>query len=81
MPDETEEIRRHQVEQINSILGSRGFLENLHGTVWDTRELQEEFEVLGFLAPYCVVRRRSDGIRGSIMFQHNPRFFFKFEPE
>lgn len=81
MPDETEEIRRHQAEQINSILGSREFLENLHGEVWNTQELQEEFEVLGFLAPYCIVRRRSDGIRGSVMFQHSPRFYFHFEPE
>jgi antirestriction protein ArdC len=25
--------------------------------------------------------RRSDGVRGSLMFQHNPRFYFGFQPE
>jgi hypothetical protein len=39
-----------------------------------------DFQVLGFLAPYVVVRRRSDGRKGSLEFQHNPRFYFGFSP-
>ena len=31
-------------------------------------------------SPLVVVRRRSDGVRGSLMFQHNPRFYFSFTP-
>jgi hypothetical protein len=27
-----------------------------------------------------VVRRRSDGVKGSLYFQHNPRFYYGFEP-
>jgi hypothetical protein len=77
--DYTEAVRREQVVAINSVEGSREYLEQEHGNVWDTREMQERFEVLGFMAPYCLVRRKSDGVKGSILFQHNPRFYFMFE--
>ena len=36
------------------------------------------FAVEGFLAPYVVVRRKSDGVRGTLTFQHSPRFYFDF---
>ena len=53
-------------------------LEVQHGRVWDTAELSEEFTVEGFLAPFVVARRKSDGQRGSMEFQHSPRFYFNF---
>jgi hypothetical protein len=53
-------------------------LEGLHGKVWTTDEMTAEFEVEGFCAGYCVVRRKSDGQRGSLDFQHMPRFYFNF---
>lgn len=81
MKDETESIRRERLAEINAEPGSREALTVQHGRVWSTDELREEFEVLGFMAPYVVVRRRSDGVKGSLEFQHNPRFFFNFEPE
>jgi hypothetical protein len=40
-----------------------------------------KFEVLGFMAPLVVVRRRSDGARGSLYFQHDPRFYYGFEAD
>ena len=52
-----------------------------HGQVWDTGQLQDEFQVLGFMAPFVVARRRSDGVRGSLMFQNDPRFYYSFSPE
>jgi hypothetical protein len=45
---------------------------------WDTDELRRDFEVEGFLAPFVVVRRKSDGVRGSLQFNHNPRVYFGF---
>jgi len=81
MPDETESIRREMVAEINAEPGSRPDLEAKHGQVWDTSQLSEDFEVLGFAAPLVVVRRREDRIRGSLMFQHHPRFYFGFQPE
>jgi hypothetical protein len=48
---------------------------------WDTAELQRDFEVLGFSAPFVVVKRRSDGQRGVLEFKHSPRVYFDFQPE
>jgi hypothetical protein len=81
MPDDTEYIRRGMCAEINANAGPRAELEAKHGQVWDTAELGRDFEVLGFAAPLVVVRRRSDRVRGSLMFQHSPRFYFGFQPE
>jgi len=81
MNDPTEAIRREMVAEINAAPGSREYLEAKHGQVWDTAELQRDFEALGFMAPLVIVRRRSDGVRGSLMFQHNPRFYIGFQQE
>lgn len=48
---------------------------------WTTAELAEDFTVEGFLAPFVIVVRKNDGVRGSMMFTHNPRFYFNFMPE
>lgn len=78
MSDPTETIRRERLAEINTAPGSREALEALHGKVWDTQQLSQDFEVIGFLAPYVVVRRKSDGMKGSLEFQHNPRWYFNF---
>ena len=80
MSDPTETVRRELVAEINAEPGSREALEALHGQVWNTEELSRDFEVLGFMAPMIAVRRKSDGIKGSLYFQHGPRFYFSFEP-
>jgi hypothetical protein len=51
------------------------------GRKWTTAELQAEFEVIGFAAPFVVVRRRSDGQRGSLEFTHSPRVYFGWRPD
>jgi len=80
MTDPTEPIRRQRLVEINAQPGSREALEAEYGKVWDTHQLAEEFEVIGFLAPFVVVRRKSDGHKGSLEFQHHPRFYFNFAP-
>jgi len=81
MSDVTETIRRELVAEINSQPGSRASLEAKYGQVWSTDELRNDFEVLGFMAPFVVVRRNSDGRKGSLEFQHGPpRFYFNFQP-
>jgi hypothetical protein len=81
MSDPTEVARREMLAEINAQPGSREALEAEHGQVWDTQELGQDFEVLGFAAPLVVVRRRSDGVRGSLCFQHSPRFYFAFQTD
>ncbi len=78
--DPTEDIRRQLVAQINYAPGSREALEATHGQVWDTDQMCKDFEAIGFLAPLVVVRRRSDGVKGSLFFQHRPRFYYGFSP-
>jgi hypothetical protein len=81
MSDPTESIRKEMLVEINAQPGIREALEAEHGQVWDTRQLSDDFEVLGFAAPLVVVRRKSDRVRGSLFFQHSPRFYFGFQPE
>jgi hypothetical protein len=51
------------------------------GQTWTTTELQREFEVIGFAAPFVVVRRKSDGAVGSLEFQHHPRVYFSWKAD
>jgi hypothetical protein len=80
MFDETEATRREMVATINANAGPRAELESKYGQVWDTGQLQDDFQVLGFAAPFVIVRRRSDGVKGSLMFQNDPRYYYSFEP-
>jgi hypothetical protein len=83
-PDPTEEIRRMRLAATNVAIESQNVdserqrLEAQYGQVWDSSQLWANFEVLGFMAPFVVVRRRSDGRKGSLEFQHHPRFYFNF---
>ena len=80
MSDATEPFRRHRIAEINAQPGSLEALEAEYGSVWDTGELTEVFDVIGFMAPLVIVRRKSDGVKGSLEFQHSPRFYFNFSP-
>lgn len=77
--DPTEPIRRERLAEINAEPGTREALEVRYGKVWTTQELAVEFEVIGFMAPLVVVRRKVDGVKGSLEFQHQPRFYFNFQ--
>lgn len=81
MTDETEAIRRKMVAEINAEPGSRELLEQQHGPVWDTQELQRDFVVLGFCAPFVIVAEKESGRRGSLLFQHHPRLYHSFQPD
>ena len=78
MPDETEDVRRELQSEVNAVAASREELEREYGRVWDTDELTRDFDVLSFMAPFVAVRRKSDGARGALVFQHMPRFYFGF---
>lgn len=56
----------------------RDELQNKFGQVWNTRELQEDFEVISFRAPFVAVVRKSDGKSGTLQFQHSPRYYYSF---
>lgn len=58
----------------------RKYLEAQYGDVWDTDQVQELFEVLGFCQGIVSVKRRSDGADGTMRHTHHPRFYFDFAP-
>ena len=81
MTDMLEIARRQRLVEINTEPKERLALAAVHGRVWDAEELRAEFEVVGFMAPFLGVRRKSDGQKGSLEFQHHPRFYFSFVPD
>lgn len=73
--DPTEGIRR-----IHQFLIESGAIQPDDQT-WTTDELARDFEVQGFMAPYVVVKRRSDGVLGSLAFSHSPRVYFGWKED
>ena len=47
---------------------------------WTTDQLRAEFEVIGFQAPFVVVIRKADRVKGSLQFDHQPRIYYDFKP-
>jgi hypothetical protein len=80
LSDPTEAYRRLRLAQLNPGV-ERAELERRHGRVWDLHDLASDFVIVGFLAPYVVVRRKSDGVVGSLEFQHFPRFYFEWKED
>jgi hypothetical protein len=78
LEDPTEAIRRELIPQmpaeLNAVIAAGG-------QTWTTAEMSRDFEPLGFAAPLIVVRRRSDGKKGSLEFTHMPRFFFNWQED
>jgi len=69
--------RRERQIEINAKPGDRAALETQYGQVWDAEQLRQHFDVIGYWAPFCVARR--DGVKGSLEFQHHPRFYFNWK--
>lgn len=59
---------------------TRESLEAKYGQVWDPSELERDFRVLGFAAAFLLVSRKSDGSKGSVCYQDDPRFYFAWSP-
>lgn len=78
--DVTEMIRRRRQAEINSG-AEKQELAQRYEVVWDSTELGELFAVIGFMAPFVVVKRKSDGKKGSLEFQHYPRFYFNWRED
>ena len=48
---------------------------------YTTEELRAEFEVIGFLAPFVMIREKATGVTGTMQFNHMPRVYFNFVAE
>jgi hypothetical protein len=79
--DSTEDTRRALVMHINAQAAERADLEIQYGQVWNAVELATDFEVVSFVAPFAVVKRKADHKLGSVLFQHWPRYYFAFQED
>jgi hypothetical protein len=89
MADLVAPLRKYMVAGMNGLTRgkteeeARAELVDQYGAenVWNLEELQKEYEVIQFAAPFVYVRRRSDGVKGLVAFTHRPRFYYDFQPE
>ena len=76
-----EGLRQGRLVALNIEPADQPILKQRHGQVWNAVQLGRDFQVLGFMAPVVVVRRKSDGKTGSLEFQHHPRFYFNWRED
>lgn len=69
---EVEALRREQLVEVNTSPVPAGAMTKDEATAL--------YDFVGFAAPYVVVRRKSDGQRGTLTFTHSPRLYFDFTP-
>jgi hypothetical protein len=80
MTDPTEAQRRAMLRQGLPTI-NLAIAQATQQPTWDTEALREAFEVLAFMAPFVVVRRRSDGVKGTLEFTHSPRVYFNWQED
>ena len=73
MNDPTETIRRTRIAELNIVPGSREDLESKYGPVWDTNQLSEEFQAIGFMAPLIGTRAEPAVLALTIMLPDEDR--------
>lgn len=73
--DEATVARMVETEKVNR----EGIPDSYDGPIWETHEMQADFVVMGFAAPMVVVKRKSDGVKGTLYFTHSPRRYFDFQ--
>lgn len=85
LPDIPEQ-RKYQESPLRALQTSletkpatRKELEYEFGEVWDENEFMMQFENLGYRPPFVIVRHLISGERGTVLFQNQPRFYFRFD--
>lgn len=58
----------------------REALEAEHEQVWDSGQASLEFEVLGHMSPFTIVRRRFDGVIGTLNATIGRSYYFDWQP-
>lgn len=70
---EVEENKEYEAAKLRAVAKAD------NGPVWDTVELQRDYEVLGFMAPFVAVKRKSDSTTGTLTWvPAYPRFYYNF---
>ncbi len=72
--------RRKKQPRIIPPSKTRAELEREHGRTWDVQELAHDFVITSIIGTTVVVRRKSDGVVGTLSYQSNPSLYFNFIP-
>jgi hypothetical protein len=59
----------------------RKALEAKFGKVWSAEELERDYIVTAFIGLTVVVRRKADGVVGTMEFSNRPHLFYNFQPQ
>jgi hypothetical protein len=78
--DPTFKMRQRWNAQINDCVRSREDLEEIWGQAIDHMELRKSYNQFFFCNPVLVCRRKSDGQRGTLLYQYSPRLYFRWLP-
>ena len=70
-------MKQKQTSQADIPPTTREELAARHGQVWDTAELAREFVVTAIIDGSLVVRRKSDGSVGTLMYQDSLRYYYR----
>lgn len=83
IPDDSmiEAMRMKMASIINSKPKTREELTKDFGNVYDCEDIHTAYEIIGFAAPFVYVKEKANGKKGTLIFQHNPRFYYSFEEE
>jgi hypothetical protein len=74
-------MRMKMASIINNNPKTREELTKDFGNVYDCEDIHTAYEIIGFAAPFVYVQDIATGKKGTLMFQHHPRFYFSFEEE
>ena len=72
-------LRAKMTTEINANAKSREVLAAEFGSVYNTNELMEHYEIISFAAPFVYGVDRATKKKGTLIFQHNPRFYHSFK--
>lgn len=78
--DPTLEKRQQRSAEINAEPKTRIELGLIWGEVLDHLELRAKYNQFFFANPVLLCRRKSDGARGTWLYQYSPRFYFRWLP-
>ena len=55
-------------------------LDRVGDEVWSAGEVGATFDIIGFKSPFAIAEHRESGVRGSLLFQNSPRYYFSWDP-
>lgn len=76
-PEQIEAIEQRNQKRLDYLYETYG-----EDNVWiGSQEAQKYFTFRSFLAPIANVTRKSDGMDGTIHFDHDPRVYYNFQAD